>query len=224
MNDTRKNKLVPSILAADFGRLGEQLKLLESAGVDMIHIDVMDGNFVPSISFGMPVIRSIRKETKLPFDVHLMIQEPERYIEEFVECGADSITVHVETCSQIESTIRQIKRLGVRAGVTLNPATSIDALTPVLSLVDMVLVMTVEPGFGGQSYIEACTEKIKKLRERLDQMGLDTDIEVDGGITKENVHVVLNAGANVIVSGTAVFKGDLQANVNVFRERFGKVG
>lgn len=224
MNDTRKNKLVPSILAADFGRLGEQLKLLESAGVDMIHIDVMDGNFVPSISFGMPVIRSIRKETKLPFDVHLMIQEPERYIEEFVECGADSITVHVETCSQIESTIRQIKRLGVRAGVTLNPATSIDALNPVLSLVDMVLVMTVEPGFGGQSYIEACTEKIKKLRERLDQMGLDTDIEVDGGITKENVHVVLNAGANVIVSGTAVFKGDLQANVNVFRERFGKVG
>lgn len=223
MNNTRTIKLVPSILAADFGRLGEQLKLLESAGADMIHIDVMDGNFVPSISFGMPVIRTIRKETALPFDVHLMIREPERYLEEFAACGADSITVHVETCERIESVIGQIKKLGIKVGVALNPGTSLDTLDDALPLADMILVMTVEPGFGGQSYMECCTEKIRTLRARLDQMGLDTDIEVDGGITKGNVDVVLDAGANVIVSGTAVFKGDMQENVTVFRERFGNI-
>ncbi len=222
MHNTRKIKLVPSILAADFGRLGEQLKVLEAAGADMIHIDVMDGNFVPSISFGMPVIRSIRKVTALPFDVHLMIREPERYLKEFADCGADSITVHIETCSRIESVIRQIKELGVGAGVALNPGTSLDTLSRALPLADMLLVMTVEPGFGGQSYMEGCTQKIRTLRARLDQMGLDTDIEVDGGITKDNVDVVLRAGANVIVSGTAVFRGDLQQNAAIFRERFGK--
>lgn len=213
-------KLAPSILAADFGMLGAQLHQLEEAGADMVHVDVMDGDFVPSISFGMPVIKSIRKETSLPFDVHLMVTEPGRYIEEFVACGADSITVHVEACRHIDRVIRQVKEAGVRAGVALNPGTPLTALDWILDKVDMILLMTVNPGFGGQKYIDYCTDKIAALRNRLEAADLHTDIQVDGGIKKENVRVPLHAGANVIVSGTAVFGGDICANVKQFKEIF----
>lgn len=216
-------KLSPSILAADFGRLGAQLKELEEAGADMVHIDVMDGDFVPSISFGMPLIRSIRKETTLPFDVHLMVTEPGRYIEEFVACGADSITVHVEACKHIDRVLGQIREAGLHVGVSLNPGTPLSVLDCVLDKTDMILLMTVNPGFGGQAYIDSCTAKIAELRSRLEKLGLCTDIQVDGGIRKENVHVVLDAGANVVVSGTAVFKGNITENIQefqrIFRER-----
>lgn len=214
-------KLSPSILAADFGRLGEQLKALEMADVDMVHIDVMDGDFVPSISFGMPLIKSIRKETNLPFDVHLMVTEPGRYIDEFAACGADSITVHVEACKHIDRVIRQIREADVRVGIALNPATPLSSLEWILDKTDMVLLMTVNPGFGGQAYIDYCTNKIAMLRARLDKEGLQTDIQVDGGIRKDNVEVVLRAGANVIVSGTAVFSGDIKGNVRDFRRILG---
>lgn len=215
-------KLSPSILAADFGRLGEQLKEVEAAGAHMLHIDVMDGDFVPSISFGMPVIQSIRKETKLPFDVHLMVTEPGRYIEEFAACGADSITVHVEACKHIDRVIHQIRELGLKVGVALNPGTSLTTLDHIIDQVDMILIMTVNPGFGGQKYIESSTEKIRILRNRLNELGLQTDIQVDGGIKKDNVHVVLEAGANVIVSGTTVFGGNITENVADFRQIFAK--
>lgn len=220
MENQITRKLSPSILAADFGRLGEQLKELEAAGADMVHIDVMDGDFVPSISFGMPVIKSIRKETKLPFDVHLMVTEPGRYIDDFVSCGADSITVHVEACKHIDRVIGQIREAGLRVGISLNPGTPLSVLECIIDKVDMILLMTVNPGFGGQTYIDSCTNKIKELRKRLNQMGLNTDIQVDGGIKKDNVHVVLEAGANVIVSGTTVFEGNIMDNVKDFQRIF----
>lgn len=220
MNHNIVKKLSPSILAADFGRLGEQLKELETAGADMVHIDVMDGDFVPSISFGMPVIKSIRKETKLPFDVHLMVTEPGRYIEDFAACGANSITVHVEACKHIDRVIHQIKEAGLAVGVALNPGTSLSALDYILDKVDMILIMTVNPGFGGQAYIHSCTAKIAALRSRLGELGLHTDIQVDGGIKKDNVQVVLDAGANVIVSGTTIFSGNIADNVKEFQAIF----
>lgn len=213
-------KLSPSILAADFGRLGSQLKQLEKAGADMVHIDVMDGDFVPAISFGMPLIRSIRKETSLPFDVHLMVTEPGKYIDEFAACGADSITVHVEACRHIDRVLTQIREAGVRTGVALNPGTPLSTLEWIAEQVDMILLMTVNPGFGGQSYIPYCTDKIATLRKRLNEEGRCTDIQVDGGIRLDNVRTVLEAGANVIVSGTAVFGGNIETNVNNFRQVF----
>ncbi|MCI8373691.1 MAG: ribulose-phosphate 3-epimerase [Lachnospiraceae bacterium] len=216
-------KLAPSILAADFGKLGEQLKAAEMAGADMIHIDVMDGDYVPSISFGMPVIQSIRKETRLPFDVHLMVTEPGRYIKEFAGCGADSITVHVEACRHIDRVLHQIRETGLRSGVALNPGTSLSSLDYILDQVDMVLIMTVNPGFGGQAYIDSSTDKIARLRARLTELGLQTDIQVDGGIKKDNVHTVLQAGANIIVSGTEVFRGSIAENIKDFREIFHKI-
>ncbi len=223
MEEQITRKLSPSILAADFGRLGEQLKELEAAGADMVHIDVMDGDYVPSISFGMPVIKSIRKETALPFDVHLMVTEPGRYIEDFVACGADSITVHVEACKHIDRVIGQIKEAGLRVGVSLNPGTPLSALECVIDKVDMILLMTVNPGFGGQAYIDSSTRKVAKLREWLTNIGLNTDIQVDGGIRKDNVDVVLKAGANVIVSGTTVFEGDIIENVKDFQKLFREI-
>ena len=210
------NILSPSILSADFTILGEQLKLIDEAGSEYIHIDVMDGIFVPSISYGMPVIKSIRKATKKVFDVHLMITEPERYINEFVESGADIITFHVEATEDAGKVIDMIHEKGLKAGISVKPKTPLEAIEPFLEKIDMLLIMSVEPGFGGQAYIEGSTEKIRKAREMVNAHGLHTDIQVDGGINLQNLPEVLEAGANIIVAGSSVFKGDAAANVQEF--------
>ncbi|MCM1058114.1 MAG: ribulose-phosphate 3-epimerase [Firmicutes bacterium] len=207
------NILAPSILAADFWRLGEQIQEVERAGARYLHIDVMDGIFVPSISFGMPVIQTIRKQTDLFFDVHLMIERPERYLREFAECGADLIDFHLEAAEDVRGTIAGIRSLGKKAGVTIKPATPVKAVEPYLELVDMVLVMTVEPGFGGQKLMPECLDKVRELRGLALKRGLDIDIEVDGGITADNVGLALEAGANVIVAGSAVFRGSIGENI-----------
>ena len=206
--------LSPSLLAADFSKLGEQIKELEDNNIKYIHVDVMDGMFVPSISFGMPVISSIRKQTDAIFDVHLMIEEPSRYIEEFKKVGADIITVHLEACKHLNRTLAMIKQAGLKVGVALNPSTPLESLKYVLDMVDMVLIMSVNPGFGGQSYIDSTTEKIKELKSIIDSKGYDIDIEVDGGINKDNIADIYKAGANVIVAGTAVFKGNISENIS----------
>lgn len=212
------NILSPSLLSADFSRLGAQIEAIDAAGAEYIHIDVMDGLFVPSISYGMPVIKSIRKTTGRVFDVHLMINEPVRYIGEFVESGADIITVHVEACSDVAATLDKIRSYGVKAGITLNPDTPISAIEPYLDRVDMALVMSVNPGFGGQKFITSSVGKLKELKALREEKGLCFDIEVDGGINIENLPTVLEAGANVIVAGSAVFKGDAADNVKKFKD------
>ncbi len=210
----------PSILAADFNILGEQIQEVEKSGAKYLHIDVMDGLFVPSISFGMPVIASIRKQTKLFFDVHLMIVEPIRYVEEFAGLGADLITIHLEAADgHVEETLDKIHGLGCKTGLSIKPATPVSELEPYLDKTDMILIMTVEPGFGGQKYIPASTEKIRETRRLLKQHGLEVDVQVDGGITADNVSVVREAGANVIVAGSAVFKGSIGENVRILLER-----
>ena len=216
----RKNILSPSILAADFAILGEQIKEADEAGAEYIHIDVMDGVFVPSISFGIPVITSIRKTTKKIFDVHLMIVEPERFVKEFAECGADSITFHIEATEDVDEIIDLIHDLGCKAGMSIKPRTPVEVVEKYLHKLDMLLVMTVEPGFGGQKYIPESTERIREIRRMADEQGLDLDIQVDGGITKENVQVVLDAGANVIVAGSAVFRGNISENVKAIMAQF----
>lgn len=216
----RKRILSPSILAADFAILGEQIKEADEAGAEYIHIDVMDGVFVPSISFGMPVIASIRKTTKKIFDVHLMIVEPERFVKEFAECGADSITFHIEATEDVDEIIDLIHGLGCKAGMSIKPRTPVEAVEKYLHKLDMLLVMTVEPGFGGQKYIPESTERIREIRRMADEKGIDLDIQVDGGITKENVQVVLDAGANVIVAGSAVFQGNITENVKAIMAQF----
>ena len=210
------NCLSPSILSADFANLGEQVRMLDEAGAQYVHIDVMDGMFVPSISFGMPVIKSIRECSDRIFDVHLMIEEPGRYIDDLAEVGADLITVHAVACKHLDRTIEAIKEKGLLAGVALNPATPLSAIEWILPKVDMVLIMSVNPGFGGQKLIPYTVEKVRALKKMIDEGGLKTDIEVDGGVNLENVTEVMDAGANIIVAGSAVFKGDISENVERF--------
>ena len=213
--------LAPSLLAADFTKLGEQIKETERCGAQFLHIDVMDGIFVPSISFGMPLIESIRPATKQFFDVHLMIVEPERYIQEFVDCGADGITFHLEATKNPQKVIDRIHNAGAKAGISIKPGTPLEELYPYLSKVEMVLIMSVEPGFGGQSFLPEAYGRIRKIREYLDRHQLAARLEVDGGIGKKNVREVMAAGANVFVAGSAVFrKRSIEENIRRFHDAF----
>lgn len=216
-------KLAPSILSADFARLGEDVKKVEAAGCEYLHIDVMDGSFVPNISFGPVVIKAIRGESSMVFDVHLMIDEPIRYIKDFAKAGADIIVVHQESTKHLHRAIMAVKEEGKRVGVSLNPATSLDTLEYVLEDLDMVLLMSVNPGFGGQSFIPSSLQKIKELKAMIDRKGLKVDIQVDGGIFAENIREVVEAGANIIVAGSAIFgKGSIEENVKALRENGNK--
>lgn len=212
--------LAPSILGADFKHLEQQVCEAADAGAQYIHLDVMDGDFVPSISFGMPVIASLRSCTDQVFDVHMMVREPGRYIDAMKEAGADIISVHVEACTHLDRTVNQIKEAGLKAGVVLNPATPVDVLDCILDQVDMVLLMTVNPGFGGQKFIPYTLEKIRALRKKCDMRELSMDIEVDGGVTCDNVRELMEAGANVFVAGSAIFKGNVTANTKSFLKIF----
>ena len=209
-------QLSPSILAADFACLGKEIKEVEEAGAKWLHLDVMDGKFVPCVSFGMPVITSLRKVSNLFFDVHLMIEEPERYIKEFKEAGADMLTVHAEACRHLDRVLHEIHNAGMKAGIALNPGTSLSAIEEVLGLADMILIMTVNPGFGGQKFIPYTADKIRRLKKMLEDRNLTADIRVDGGIGKDTLETVMDAGANIFVMGSAVFRGDIKENVALY--------
>ena len=206
------NYLAPSILSADFSHLGEDILAVRDCGAKFLHFDVMDGMFVPSISFGMPVLKSIRPLTDMFYDVHLMIRDPERYIDDFAKAGADGITVHAEACRHLDRTLDQIHEKGLKTGVALNPATPLDVLEYVYEKVDMFLLMTVNPGFGGQKLIPAVLPKIAKLRGIINERGLKADLEIDGGVNTDTISSVLEAGANVLVAGSSVFSGDIRAS------------
>ena len=211
--------LSPSILAADFTRLGEQIKEVETAGGDWLHIDVMDGLFVPSISFGMPVIESIRPASNLFFDVHLMVQEPIRYIDEFKRVGADLITIHAEACEDLEATISKIREAGCKVGMSISPDTDASVVEPWIKKVDMILLMSVHPGFGGQKFIPETLDKIRVVRQMIEEKNPCCDLEVDGGIHLGNVKEVMEAGVNVVVAGTAVFRGNIKENMEAFYQQ-----
>lgn len=211
-------KIAPSILSADFANLGADIIKLEEGGADFIHIDVMDGSYVPNISFGMPIIKAIRPYTKLPFDVHLMIQEPSRYIEDFVKVGADLITIHYEAETHIDRALSYIKSFGVKAGVAINPATPVSLLKHLIPLADMILIMTVNPGYGGQKYIEYCTDKVKELKAMINAQGATTLIEVDGGIDLSNIKRLKEAGTDIFVAGSSVFKNkEIEKNIQALK-------
>lgn len=211
-----KQILAPSILSADFKKLGEQMELCEKNGAEYLHFDVMDGMFVQNISFGIPVLESIKGSTGMIMDVHLMIEEPIRYAESFAKAGADILTVHYEACKDVQATLDKIHACGIKAGLTIKPGTPVEVLRPYLDQAEMFLIMSVEPGQGGQGFIPESLDKIRELRAMLEERGLVTDIEVDGGIKADNVAEVAKAGANVMVAGSAVFKGDIGANVSEF--------
>lgn len=210
--------IAPSILSADFSKLGEDIKTIEAAKGDIIHIDVMDGRFVPNISFGVPIIKCIRDITDLPFDVHLMIEEPSRYIKSFVDAGADIITVHIEADRHIDRTINYIKSLGAKASVALNPATPVNQIEQIFEMLDMVLLMSVNPGFGGQKFISYTYDKIRKIKKMADELNPDIMIEIDGGVDSSNIKGIVEAGANVLVAGSSVFKnGTISENIQLLR-------
>ncbi len=212
-------KIAPSILSADFARLGEEIRAVEAGGADYLHIDVMDGRFVPNITIGPLVVEAARKVTGLPLDVHLMIEEPDRYIADFARAGADLITVHYEASVHLHRTIQLIRSLGKKAGVSLNPATPVSCLDVILPDLDLVLLMTVNPGFGGQSFIPACLPKIKAMRQEIDRRGLQVELEVDGGVKTDNIRMIAAAGADVFVAGSAVFgTGDYRATIGLLRQ------
>ena len=212
------NCLSPSILAADYGKLAQEIETIDRAGAQYIHIDVMDGDFGPNITIGAPVVADLRKYTDRIFDVHLMVTEPDRFVEDFAKAGADIITVHAEACTHLDRTIAHIKELDVLAGVALNPATPIETIKHVLDMVDMVLIMSVNPGFGGQKFIPYTLDKVRELRTLLEEKNLKTDVEIDGGVCLDNVDDVLDAGVNIVVAGSAVFSGDATENVERFLE------
>lgn len=210
--------LAPSILSANFATLGEDVKAVEEAGAQYLHLDIMDGTFVPNISFGAGVIKWLRKDCNMVFDVHMMVEEPGRYIEDFVKAGADLIVVHQEACKHLDRTIQQIKEAGIRCGVALNPATSLSTLDYILDSLDVVLIMTVNPGFGNQSFIPYTVQKIRNLRKMIDERGLSTKIEIDGGVKLDNCASLKEIGVDIMVAGSAVFKGDASANAKAFLE------
>jgi ribulose-phosphate 3-epimerase len=213
-------KIAPSILSADFARLGEEIAAIEAAGADYVHVDVMDGIFVPNITIGPLIVEAARRSTKLPLDVHLMITDPDRYIPSFAEAGADIIVVHAEATNHLHRTVQLIKSLGKKAGVSLNPATSLNVLDYVLEELDLVLLMTVNPGFGGQSFIEACLPKIQALRAVMDRRGIEAELEVDGGVKTDNIARIAHAGADVFVAGSAVFNSpDYAATIAEMKRR-----
>jgi ribulose-phosphate 3-epimerase len=217
---SRRIQIAPSILSADFGRLAEEIGAISTGGADLIHVDVMDGHFVPNLTIGPMIVSAAKAATKVPLDVHLMITNAELYLADYIEAGADIVSVHAEAVTHLHRAVAEIKRLGAKASVALNPATPIGVLDHVLDDLDMILIMTVNPGFGGQSFIEACLPKIEALRERLQSRGLDADIEVDGGVKTANVDRVVSAGANVIVSGSGIFKTeDYGATITAMRAK-----